>query len=146
MQNYLIVKGQIDPFETLNPLEGYKPNELQKLDIIASATIWMHLSESVYFTMQSCSTAFQLWKTPSDSYEKKVIVTKIYLIMCLYNMRMKESDLIQAHLNDYESLSSQISVQGTTIEDELRAMLLMTSLPFLGKISSQPCVMLRLPP
>ena len=42
---------------------------------------------------------------------------------------MKESDSVQALLNEYESLSSQISSQGTTIEDELRAMLLMSSLP-----------------
>ena len=42
---------------------------------------------------------------------------------------MKESDSVQTHLNEYESLSSQISAQGTTIEDELRAMLLMSSLP-----------------
>ena len=27
MQDYLIVKGQIDPMETENALEGYKPNE-----------------------------------------------------------------------------------------------------------------------
>ena len=42
---------------------------------------------------------------------------------------MKESDSVQAHLNEYESLSSQISSQGTTIEDELKAMILMSSLP-----------------
>ena len=42
---------------------------------------------------------------------------------------MKESDSAQAHLNEYESLSSQISSQGTTIEDELRAMILMSSFP-----------------
>ena len=42
---------------------------------------------------------------------------------------MKESDLVHTHLNEYQSLSSQISVQGMTIEDELRAMLLMSSLP-----------------
>ena len=79
----------------------------------------MHLSESVYFTVQSCSTAFELWKTLSDTYEKKVATTKIYLFRRLYNLRMKESDSVQTHLNEYESLSSQISAQGTTIEDEL---------------------------
>ena len=42
---------------------------------------------------------------------------------------MKESDSVHAHLNEYESLGSQISSQGTTIEDELRAMILMSSLP-----------------
>ena len=84
----------------------------------------MHLSESVYFTVQSCSTTFELWKTLSETYEKKVASTKMYMIRHLYNLRMKEFDSVQTHLNQYESLSSQ-----TTIEDELRAMFLMSSLP-----------------
>ena len=51
-------QGQIDPIETENAPEGYQPNEWQKLDRIVHATIRMHLSELVYFTVQSCSTAF----------------------------------------------------------------------------------------
>ena len=109
MQDYLIVKGQIHPIETKNPLEAYKPNEWQKLNRIIRATIRMHLLESMYFTVQSCSTTFELWKTMSYTYEKKVAATKIYLIQRLYNLRMKESDSVQAHLNEYEILSSQIS-------------------------------------
>ena len=89
----------------------------------------MHLSESVYFTMQSCSTTFELWKTLSETYEKNVASMKMYLIRHLLNLWMKESDSVQAHLNEYESLSSPISSQGTAIEDELRAMILMSSLP-----------------
>ena len=81
MDDYLIVKGQIGPIETKNPPEAYKPNEWQKLDRIIRTTIQMHLSKSVYFTMQSCSTAFELWKTLWDTYEKRVAATKIYLIL-----------------------------------------------------------------
>ena len=69
----------------------------------------MHLLESVYFIVQSCLTAFELWKTLSDTYEKKVAATKIYLIQHLYNLRMKESNSVQTYLNEYESLNSQIS-------------------------------------
>ena len=47
MQDYLIVKGQIDPIETKNPPKGYKPNEWQKLDKIFRATILINLSEPV---------------------------------------------------------------------------------------------------
>ena len=65
----------------------------------------------------------------SETYEKKVASTKMYLIRGLYNLRMKESDSVQAHLNEYERLSFQISSQGTKIEDDLRAMILMSSLP-----------------
>ena len=48
MQDYLIVKGQIDPIENELAPEEYKPNEWTKLDRIACATIRMHMSESVY--------------------------------------------------------------------------------------------------
>ena len=112
------------PIETLNALEGYKPNEWTKLDKIVHATIRIHLSESVYFTMQLCSTAFQIWKTLLDTYEKKVTTTKIHMIRRLYNLRMNESDSVHAHLNEYESLRSQILTQGMTIKDELNVMLL----------------------
>ena len=80
MQDYVIVKGQIDPIEIENPLEVYKPNEWQNLDRIVCATIRMHLLESVYFIVQSCSTVFELWKALSNTYEKEVTATTIYLI------------------------------------------------------------------
>jgi hypothetical protein len=55
---------------------------------------------------------------------------KIYLIRRLYNLRIKESDSIMAHLNDYEwIINSQLSAQGMTIDDELKALLLMSRLP-----------------
>ena len=72
MQDYLIVKGQIDPIENEVAPEIYKANEWQKLDRIIRATIRMHLSESVYFTVQSCETTLELWKKLSETYEKKV--------------------------------------------------------------------------
>jgi hypothetical protein len=86
----------------------------------------MHLSESVYYTVQSCTTAKELWKTLSDTYENKVAAPKIYLIRRLYNLRIKEFDSITAHLNDYEGVISELSAQGMTIDDELKALLLMS--------------------
>ena len=63
--------------------EIYKANEWQKLDRIVRATIRMHLLESVYFTVQSCETAFELWKKLSETYEKKVAST-IYVCVYMY--------------------------------------------------------------
>jgi hypothetical protein len=42
---------------------------------------------------------------------------------------MKESDTITAHLNEYEGVNSQLSAEGMRIDDELKALLLMSSLP-----------------
>ena len=99
MQVFLIVKGQIDPIENENAPEEYKTNEWTKLYQIARAPIRMHLSESIYYTVQSCQTTYELWKKMSKTHEKKVAATKIYLIWRLHNLWMKKSDLVQAHLN-----------------------------------------------
>jgi hypothetical protein len=129
MKYYLIVRGYIDPIENATAPAMYKPELWGKLDRVGRATIRMHLSESVYYTVQACTTTSELWKTLSDTYKKKVAATKIYLIRCLYNLRMKESDSITAHLNDYEGIISQLSAQGMTIDDEIKALLLMSTLP-----------------
>jgi hypothetical protein len=80
MQDYLIVRGQIDPIEHDSAPTAYKPKVWTKLDWVVRATIQMHLSESMYYTVQSCTIAKELWKTLSDTYEKKVAATKINLI------------------------------------------------------------------
>jgi hypothetical protein len=129
MQDYLVVCGYIDPIELDTAPAIYKLDVWTKLDRVVRATIRMHLSESVYYTVQSCTIAKELWKTLSDTYEKKVAATKIYLIRCLYNLRMKEFESITAHVNDYEGIISRLSAQGMTIDDELKALLVMSSLP-----------------
>jgi hypothetical protein len=80
MQDYLIVRGQIDPIEHDTALATYKPEIWTKMDRVVRTTIRMHLSESMYYTVQACTTTRELWKTLSDTYEKKVAATKIYLI------------------------------------------------------------------
>jgi hypothetical protein len=42
---------------------------------------------------------------------------------------MKESDSITTHLNEYKRIISQLSAQQMTIDDDLEALLLMSSLP-----------------
>ena len=65
----------------------------------------------------------------SSTYEKKATATKIYLIRSLFNLRMKESDSVTGHLSAYESLIAQLSSQGMTFDEELHALILMSSLP-----------------
>jgi hypothetical protein len=79
MQDYLIVHSQIDPIEHENAPATHKLEEWKRLDRIAHATIQIYVSESVYYTVQLCTTTKELWKTLSDTYEKKVATTKLYL-------------------------------------------------------------------
>ena len=92
MQDYLIMKGQIDSIENENAHVEYTLNEWTKLDPISHATIQMYLSKIVYYTVQSCSIAFELRKTLLNTHEKKVVTMKIYLIQHLSDLQMKEYD------------------------------------------------------
>ena len=74
-------------------------------------------------------TAHELWGTLSNTYEKKVTMTKIYLIQRLFNLRMKESYSVTAHLSASESLIAQLSSQGMAIDEELRSLIFMSSMP-----------------
>jgi hypothetical protein len=63
MQDYLIVHGYIDSIEHDRAPASYKPDVWTKMDRVARATIRMHLSEFVYYMVQSCTTPKELWKT-----------------------------------------------------------------------------------
>ena len=127
MQVYLIVKGHIDLIENATVPTRTKPDEWNQ---IVCATIRMNLSESVYYTVQLCATAHALWATLLSTYEKKAIAMKLYQIRCLYNLQMKESDSVTTHLSAYETLIAQLSSQGMTIQEELRALTLLSQSPF----------------
>ena len=51
-------EGLDRPDQEWEPSEEYKLNKWRKLDCIAPATIWMHLSELVYYMVQSCLIAY----------------------------------------------------------------------------------------
>ena len=104
MQNYLIIKGQIDLIENAIAPTKTKPKEWNQQDQIAHAIIQMHLSESVNYMAQSCTTIHALWKMLLGTYEKKAMSFRH-----LYNLRVKESSSITAHLSAYGSLIMQLS-------------------------------------
>ena len=51
-----------------------------ELDALAKSTIRLHLVESVYFTVVSETTPFNLWKKLCSTYEKETASNKVYLV------------------------------------------------------------------
>ena len=47
----------------------------------------------------------------------------------LFNMKMSEGGTVADHLNDFNTVTSQLSFVGVKFEDEVRAMLFLCSLP-----------------
>ena len=69
----------------------------------------MHIVEPVYCTVQLCAITHKLSQTLIDIYEKKAALAQIDLILCLFNLWMKEMDFLKAHLNMYVEIILQLS-------------------------------------
>ena len=75
---------------------------------MAKSTIRLHLAESVYFTVVSETTSFNLWKKLCSTYEKETASNKVYLMKRLFELQMKEGTFVVSHLNEFNIIFSQM--------------------------------------
>ena len=62
-------------------------------------------------------------------YEKPSTSNKVFLMKHLFNMKMLKGGSIVDHLNDFNTVASQLSSVGVNFDDEVRALLILCSLP-----------------
>jgi len=62
-------------------------------------------------------------------YERKTAGNNIFLIRKIVNVKYEKRFSIVEHLNEFQSVVNQLSSMKTSIEDELQALLLLSSLP-----------------
>ena len=67
--------------------------------------------------------------TLAKLYEKPSASNNVFLMKCLFNMKMSEGGSVADHLNEFNIVTSQLSSVGLTFDDEVRALLFMCSLP-----------------
>ena len=61
-------------------------------------------------------------------YEKPTASNKVFLMKHLFNMNMSEDGSNADHLNDFNTVTSQLSSVGVNFYDEVRALLFLCSL------------------
>ena len=62
-------------------------------------------------------------------YEKPLAMNKVYLICRLFNLQMYETGSISDHINEFNIIVSQLNSVDINFEDEIKALILMSSLP-----------------
>ena len=67
-------------------------------------------------------------KTLSKLYEKPSASNKVFLMKQLFNMNTSEGGSVANHLNDFNTVTSQLSFVGVNFDDEVRALLFLCSL------------------
>ena len=62
-------------------------------------------------------------------YEKPQASNKVFLMKHLFNMKMLEGGFVANHLNEFDTLIGQLSSIKVNFDDEVRALLILCSLP-----------------
>ena len=74
-------------------------------------------------------TIVDLMKALSRMYEKPLANNKVYLMKKLFNLKKAESTLAAQHMNEFNTITNQLSTVGIEFDDEVRALILLASLP-----------------
>ena len=81
------------------------------------------------FNIAKAKTTEDLMKTLATLYEKPSASNKVFLMKCLFNMKMVEGGSITDHLNEFNTITSQLSSVGVNFDEEIRALLILCSFP-----------------
>ncbi|MCO5601160.1 hypothetical protein L7F22_055279 [Adiantum nelumboides] len=93
-------------------------------------TSLLHLAESVFFTIIGKTTAKDLWDSLCSAWESKSTSNKVFLVNKLMKLSMKEGSIVFGHLNEFNSLFSQLtSGSFSEFDDELESIFVLCSLP-----------------
>jgi hypothetical protein len=139
-QNYQLWKMQMedhlyqkDLFLPLGRIEkklmAMKNEEWEVLDRKALGTIRLSLAVSVAFNILKEKTTKEFMDALAKLYEKPSWSNKVFLMKILFNMKMSKGGSIADHLNEFNMVINQPSSVKMDFDDEVRALLILCSLP-----------------
>ncbi|VFQ99320.1 unnamed protein product [Cuscuta campestris] len=93
------------------------------------SVICLSLTKNVAFNILKEKTAKGIMDALSTMYEKPSAANKVFLIRELVNTRMKNGTSITEHINKLNSILARLLSVGIKFDDEVQALLLLSSLP-----------------
>ena len=98
------------------------------LDRQTLGVVHLTLARNVAFDIIKEKTT-DLMKVLSNMYEKPSALNKVYLMYRLFNLKMAEGASVTDHINEFNVITTQLSLVEITFEDEVKALILLSSLP-----------------
>ena len=130
MKDYLYQKDLWKSLEGKTKNQGSMSNdEWDLLDRKALGSIRLCLAPSVAFNITKVKTIENLMKTLVTLYEKPFTSNKVFLMKRLFNMKMAEGGSVTDHLNELNTITSQLSYVGVNFNEETRDLLILCSFP-----------------
>ena len=110
-------------------LEGTSQEDWDDLDELARSTIMLTLSKSVYFNVKDMKTSHELWEKLCGLYEQKSAASQLYWLKQLVDLKMKEGTSMSNHLNEINTMYSNLVSQEVEFPDSVKALFLLITLP-----------------
>ncbi|BBG97486.1 hypothetical protein Prudu_006629 [Prunus dulcis] len=128
IEDYLYQKKLYQPLSENKP-ESMNDEDWTLLDRQALGVIRLTLSRNVAFNIAKEKTTAGLMAALSSMYEKPSASNKVHLMRRLFNLRMTEGASVAQHLNELNTVTTQLSSVGIEFDEEVRALILLSSLP-----------------
>jgi hypothetical protein len=125
----LQIFSRIQVFIIFRSPAATKDEEWDILDRKALGMIQLSPVASVACNISKEKTMKGLMDTLAKLYEKPSASNKVFLMKRLFNMKMSEGGSIADHLNDFNTITNQLSSVKVDFDDEFRALLILCSLP-----------------
>ncbi|KAF7149048.1 hypothetical protein RHSIM_Rhsim03G0193900 [Rhododendron simsii] len=130
MEDMLSWKDLYDPLE----YEGIKPNDTKtedwkKLNRKAVGLIRQCIGQEVFHHVAQETDAYALWTKLESMYQSKTSRNKALLMRRLVNLKLRSGDSVAVHSSEFQNLVNQLDSVGLKFDDELQALLLLSSLP-----------------
>ena len=130
MEDYLYHKDLFLPLSGVaKKLAAMKDEEWEILDRKALGMIRLSLAASVAFNISREKTTKGLMDALAKLYEKPSTSNKVFLMKRLFNMKMSEGGSVVDHLNEFNTVTNQLSSVKVDFDDEVRDLLILCSLP-----------------
>ena len=106
-----------------------KDEEWALLDKQVLGVIRLSLFRSITHNVVKNTTTANLMNALSSMYEKPLANNKVHLMKKLFNLKMAKNALVAQHLNEFNTITNQLSSVEIDFDDEICALIILASLP-----------------
>ena len=104
--NVLVQKKQVKPIKLMGAMVK---EDWEHLDELARSTIMLTLSKSVYFNVKDTKMSHELWEKLCNLYKQKSVALQVYWLKQLVDLKMKEGIAMFNHLNEFNTIFSNLN-------------------------------------
>ena len=105
------------------------PEDWAEMQIKAAGTIRLSLADQVLYHVMDEESPSAIWTTLETQFLDKTAPNKLFLKQELYGLKMQEGANLTEHVNAFNRVISDLARIEVKVEDEDRALLMLTSLP-----------------